>query len=373
MFHEWTNRIVFLLACLGAFIALVIGIAHSYQVSLPCGMAQAGCDEVQRDPWSRFMGIPIAFYGVVLYVGVAGMAFLRAVRGLENTPRLATAIWALLGAGLLVSSLLLAHAEFGIRARCIWCIASGITMLAAFFTHTLSMLKPVQGTRRYWHWFTYPAIFFGAVLAGVAFGSYQVQVGQKVLMGTVVSRGEVPYYRKEDLIVGNPKAKITIVEFIDVFCAQCRKVHETLDLRLQTDLKDGVRMVYRNFPIDTLHPKATVLAMFLEWATEQGKGYAFLKEALKLPPNPSEEQIYQAVESAGLSREEAKVLYTTPSLREVYLYRVQQDMADLSKLGEQVTPYWVVIYPDGSADWAKGDAILRIIDSPKFRRALREG
>jgi uncharacterized membrane protein/predicted DsbA family dithiol-disulfide isomerase len=372
MFHEWTNRLVFLLACVGAFIALVIGIAHSYQVSLPCGMAQAGCDEVQRDPWSRFLGIPIAFYGAILYIAVAGMAFGRAVAGLERTPRLASAIWFLLGVGSIISTLLLAHAEFQIRARCIWCLASGITMLTAFIIHSAGMLKPGEGSRRYWPWFAYPAIFLSAVLAAVALGSYQVRVGQRVMLGTVSAKQEAPYFREEDLIVGNPKAKVTIVEFIDVFCAQCRKLHETLKPRFQTDLKGKVKVVYRNFPIDTLHPKATTLAMFLEWATEQGKGEAFLEEALKLPLNPSENQIYSAVEAAGLSREDAKALYTTPSLREVYLYRVYQDMADLSKLGEQVTPHWFVIYPDGSADWAKGDGILTLINAPKFRRAIQE-
>lgn len=372
MFHEWMNRLLFLLSCVGVFIALVIGIAHSYQVSLPCGVAQAGCDEVQRDPWSRFLGIPIAYYGLLLYMAIAVMSFMRARMDFERSARLATVIWFLLGAGSLVSTLLLAHAEFQIRARCIWCIASGVIIFVAFIIHSLSLLKPIQGTRKYWPPFVYPLVFVVALLSAVALGAYQVQVGPRVLIGKVVTKQEVPYFRNEDLIVGNPHAKITIVEFIDVFCEQCRRVHEELERRLQTDLKDKVRMVYRNFPIDNLHPKATTLAMFLEWATEQGKGKAFLEEALKLPNNPSEEQIYQAIESAGLSREDAKTLYTTPSLRETYLYRVYQDMADLSKLGEQVTPYWFLIYPDGSADWAKGDAIMQLINTPKFRRALRE-
>src|SRR5438874_13423278 len=110
MAREWANRIVFILACLGAFIALVIGVAHSTNVELPCGGAQSGCDILAQPEYSQWFKIPIAFYGLALYLMVALSAFCRAVLGPQNSPRLGTAMWFMLAVGTVISLALIGYA-----------------------------------------------------------------------------------------------------------------------------------------------------------------------------------------------------------------------------------------------------------------------
>jgi len=50
-------------------------------------------------------------------------------------------------------------------------------------------------------------------------------------------------------------APVTIVEFQDFHCPFCQRVQPTL-IQLAAGYGDRVKLVYRDFPIDSLHPQA---------------------------------------------------------------------------------------------------------------------
>ena len=76
-----------------------------------------------------------------------------------------------------------------------------------------------------------------------------------------------------DPIIGNPDAPITIIEFSDFQCPFCARFHvQTLPLILEEYIDEGkVNLVFRDFPIQSIHPNAFPASVAAECANEQGK------------------------------------------------------------------------------------------------------
>jgi protein-disulfide isomerase len=76
-----------------------------------------------------------------------------------------------------------------------------------------------------------------------------------------------------DPIIGNPDAPITIIEFSDFQCPFCARFHiQTLPLILEEYIEQGkVKLVFRDFPIQSIHPNALPASIAAECANEQGK------------------------------------------------------------------------------------------------------
>ena len=77
----------------------------------------------------------------------------------------------------------------------------------------------------------------------------------------------------DDPIIGNPDAPITIIEFSDFQCPFCARFHiQTLPLILDQYIEQGkVKLVFRDFPIQSIHPNAVPASVAAECANEQSK------------------------------------------------------------------------------------------------------
>ena len=76
-----------------------------------------------------------------------------------------------------------------------------------------------------------------------------------------------------DPIIGNPDAPITIIEFSDFQCPFCARFHvETLPSIMNEYIDKGqVKLIFRDFPIQSIHPNALPASVASECANEQGK------------------------------------------------------------------------------------------------------
>lgn len=81
----------------------------------------------------------------------------------------------------------------------------------------------------------------------------------------------------DDPVKGNPNAEIIIVEFSDFQCPFCSRFYDqTLPLIQQNYIDTGkIKFVYRDFPIDSLHPNARPAHIAAECADDQGKFWEY--------------------------------------------------------------------------------------------------
>ena len=77
----------------------------------------------------------------------------------------------------------------------------------------------------------------------------------------------------DDPIIGDPNASITIVEFSDFQCPFCARFHtQTLPSILEQYIDEGkVKLVFRDFPIQSIHPNALPASVAAECANDQDK------------------------------------------------------------------------------------------------------
>jgi len=77
----------------------------------------------------------------------------------------------------------------------------------------------------------------------------------------------------DDPVIGDLGAPITIIEFSDFQCPFCaRFVDQTLpDIQEQYIDKGLVKLVFRDFPIQNIHPNALVTSLASECADDQGR------------------------------------------------------------------------------------------------------
>jgi len=73
-----------------------------------------------------------------------------------------------------------------------------------------------------------------------------------------------------DHTIGPPHARVTVVEYGDLECPNCKQAVPAVKLLLQR-FKDRILFVYRHFPLEEVHPHALLAAEAAESAGAQGK------------------------------------------------------------------------------------------------------
>lgn len=73
---------------------------------------------------------------------------------------------------------------------------------------------------------------------------------------------------------GNVDAKVALVEFSDLQCPACRAAKPNVD-KILNDYKDKVKLVYKHFPLKTVHKNALAAAYASEAAAKQDKFFEF--------------------------------------------------------------------------------------------------
>lgn len=147
-----------------------------------------------------------------------------------------------------------------------------------------------------------------------------------------VTRYDVPI--DDDPIKGPEDAAITIIEFSDFECPYCRRWHEDVYSRLFEDYGGQVRLVYRDFPLYSIHPNAIPAAEAANCANEQGAFWEFHDKLFGGELELSSKAYEQYAEELNLDMTDFKECVDTRKYRD----EVQADYTYASQLGVNSTP-----------------------------------
>jgi protein-disulfide isomerase len=136
---------------------------------------------------------------------------------------------------------------------------------------------------------------------------------------------------------GPVTAPVTIVKFEDFHCPFCKRVQLTLTEILSRS-GDKVKLVHRDFPIDSLHPQARKAHEAARCANDQEKFWAYHDVLYANAPNASPEQLKAYAREVGLDL----VTFEQCLSSGKYQGAVQQDVAEGTRAGVTGTPAFFI-------------------------------
>ena len=150
-----------------------------------------------------------------------------------------------------------------------------------------------------------------------------------------------------DPIIGNPDAPITIIEFSDFQCPFCARFYtQTLPLIHEEYIEPGkVKLVFRDFPIQSIHPNALPASVASECANEQGK---FKEMHDVLFENQNEWNRQETVDALSLFSQYAEEMQLEQEVFDScltngkYIEEIRKDLRDGQKYGIGGTPGFFV-------------------------------
>lgn len=137
--------------------------------------------------------------------------------------------------------------------------------------------------------------------------------------------------------LGPATAKVTIVEFADFQCPYCRASVYPIRQLLNAYPND-VRLVFRHFPIDSVHPLAQTLAQATMCAHDQGYFWALHDRIYQEQDTLTYDRLLALARSVGIDINRLETCMQQGQFAEA----LRQDFADAVALGSRGTPTWIV-------------------------------
>lgn len=170
-----------------------------------------------------------------------------------------------------------------------------------------------------------------------------------------------------DHILGNPVAKVLIVEYSDFDCEFCKNFHTTLHQVIANEGADGdVAWVFRQFPLIEIHPNALSHARAAECAASVAGNDTFWKFSNALFANqPADTGSYGTLAaSVGISGDAFATCFASAST--TVEARILADRRNALDMGAQGTPYSIILVagkpPVEMAGAYSYDAVKELID-----------
>lgn len=138
-------------------------------------------------------------------------------------------------------------------------------------------------------------------------------------------------------VLGASTAPVTIVEFSDFHCPYCRRIQPVLD-QVRAKYGDKVKIVFRDFPLDSLHPEAGVAAEAARCATEQGKFWEFHDKLFKNDPDVSQATLGRFAQEVGMDVTAFEACRAAGKYKE----SIEASLQEGSKLGVNGTPTFFI-------------------------------
>ncbi len=144
------------------------------------------------------------------------------------------------------------------------------------------------------------------------------------------------FVRKDNPSVGNKAAAVTIVMFTNFECPQCQTSFSMINQVVET-FGSAVRVIMKNYPMESTHPNARRAAEAGMCANAQGKFWEFYNRAF-MNKNLDESKLYEYAVESGVEKTRFDQCYTAKLYTEI----IEQDLEDGLVLGIRGVPTYMV-------------------------------
>jgi uncharacterized membrane protein len=143
-----TKRMVIaVLALAGVFVSAYLTLYKlGYIGQLSCSIGS--CETVQLSKWAKFLGLPVAAWGVAYYVAVLATAIAGTLPSFTESRRLSAVLLVEAVVGFIFTAYLTSLEAFVIHAYCIYCLSSAaiVTLILIASVADYRELRPLDTT-----------------------------------------------------------------------------------------------------------------------------------------------------------------------------------------------------------------------------------
>ena len=356
------------------------------------------CEAVNTSRYSAIFGLPVALWGLMYYIFmITGILF----RESDSDSNLKSGILITAFSISFISAIavvpLFIISKFYIHAFCLFCIFTWIINIIIFVmiilmikTDGRGFLSSIKSNFRsafsllpgiYKNFKIILFAFYMLVLFSFLYTLNSYMLLNKAIMAaedTIQKENEFieNYYKTPQsavdikdmpVFVGNPEAKITIVEYMNFDCPACRKAYSEIKPVIE-NYRDKVMFYLKNFPLDGecnpnverkkggLSCTTSLVAIGLH-GNAGYKNYVdtIMREKDRLNPR----LIMNAVGSAGLSIQKADMYIKSAQVRGKLIEEINQ----AAKLGINATPTLILngrVLPSGAINPALFERLLKM-------------
>jgi len=170
---------------------------------------------------------------------------------------------------------------------------------------------------------------------------------------------------KTDPVSGDKEAEINIVEFSDFECPFCGRAHTgaLAELKKSDYFKNGeVNLVYKHFPLNTIHPNAQKAAEAAECANRQGKFWQYHDVLFLNQKSLDVNNLKSYASQIGLETGRFNKCLDSGEAAE----KVKKDLSSGISAGVRGTPHFILINKEGkiqtisgAVPWENFDAVIK--------------
>ncbi len=140
-----------------------------------------------------------------------------------------------------------------------------------------------------------------------------------------------------DHALGPADAPLTLVEYGDYECPYCAVALPIVN-RLRSELANRLRVIFRHFPQNSVHPQAGVAAQAAESAAAQGKFWEMHEMLFQHQADLAEKDFTHFALSLGLE----VYRFQSDMEREIFAPRVAEDFRSGLRSGVEATPTFFI-------------------------------
>ena len=354
-----------------------------------CAISETiNCDIVNASSYATLFGIPVAAWGFLFYLAVAGfVAVIYFAKSPKNTAL--SFIWGIAAIAFIWSLRMAYVSAYVLHAACITCLTQYIINLFLFVTLYFAgkftfknRLNYIFSKKILPHALTVLIIFgLGYVFALSSIKDAIPKPSAEEILTAVNAHFKQSLYdiKPEDLkdapTWGNPNAKVTIVEFSDFECPFCKIAAFNIKPYLY-EFRDNVKFVFKNYPLDNscnqymlwgpMHRNSCLAAKAAACAGEKGEFWEYHDGIFKNQNKISYDMLVDLAERLGLEKSWMEQCINSPEA----LAKIKADIEIAHHVYLTGTPS-IIINQRVLPQW-RSPEILRAVIREEIKRSLKQ-